>query len=51
MPEEKEDTPDAVKLRRLYEALTHCWKCGTATKWGAPVCESCGNELIEHGKN
>ena len=48
---EKEDVPYAVQLRRIYDAMTHCWKCGASVEWNVPVCESCGNELVEHGKN
>lgn len=41
----------AEKLANLNYELTHCWKCDHEVRWGAPVCESCGNELMEFGKN
>jgi len=51
LKERLEEISDIEKLENLYKALTHCWKCGSEVTLWAEVCETCGNELMEHGKN
>lgn len=41
---------DEQMLRNLYKLMTTCWKCDRPVGWNQPVCETCGNELLEHGK-
>ena len=41
----------AEKLENLDWYLTHCDKCKAEVAWGAEVCETCGYELMEFGKN
>jgi len=43
--------PARKQLENLYWHLTHCPKCESGVLWGAEVCETCGEELMEHGKN
>lgn len=43
-------SPEQV-LKNLIDSLTHCWVCQAYVDLDAPVCESCGNELMEYGKN
>lgn len=44
-------TPASVALARLDWEMRHCFKCNEEVAWGAEVCESCGNELMTHGKH
>jgi hypothetical protein len=52
-----EDFKDEVRenpqrfLDNLNYEMTHCWKCDGGVAWNAEVCETCGNELMEHGKH
>lgn len=41
----------AEQLENLCYLMTHCFKCDAEVVWGAPVCETCGEELVEFGKN
>ncbi len=45
------DVPASVQLARLDWEMRHCWKCESEVAWGAEVCETCGNELMTHGKH
>lgn len=39
------------KLENLDYAMMHCMDCEKPVEWGAPVCEHCGCELAQFGKN
>ena len=39
------------KLANLRWHLTHCPKCEHYVPLAQPVCEQCGEELTEYGKN
>jgi len=39
------------RLENLWWHQTHCFECEAEVEWDAAVCETCGQELLEHGKN
>ena len=50
MRERLVSVPYKVQLDRIMWNMTHCHKCEAEFAWGAEVCEHCGEELMEHGK-
>lgn len=45
------DIPPSQQLENIFKALTTCPKCNSKVNFGDPVCEVCGEELMEFGKN
>lgn len=45
------DIPASVALARLDWEMRHCFTCNAKVAWGAEVCETCGEELMTHGKH